>query len=230
MAFDKLNIKEVKGFYKTKMKRLFTLSVAVFLACIAVYAQEAAIEKAMKRYKDVHALTASVMRTKHNVAVVDDAVTEGKLYFKAPGKMCMIFEECNDMLLMDDGEFTMVNAGQPSVARGKTKEQFDILVAVFKESVLGLKGSESVGAADVKVTNEGNRFVLTVTPDVAGNAKTRRRMLFSSFELTVDLRAGEFKSLRMNERGGNYTQYDFTGFVLNGDVSDEVFRLLSLAL
>lgn len=214
--------------YKTsKMNRLFTLLATVFLACGAMDAQETAIAEAMKRYKDVHTLTASVVRTKHNVAVVDDAVAEGKLYFKAPGRMCMVFADSKDMLLMDGGEFTMVNGGRPSVARGKTKEQFETLVAVFKETVLGLESGGPAEAAKVEVAGEGSRFVLTVTPDVAGNAKSKRRMLFSSFELAMDLRAGEFKSLRMNERGGNYTQYDFTGFVADGDVPDDVFQLLS---
>ena len=43
--------------------------------------------------------------------------------------------------------------------------------------------------------------------------------------LTVDLQKGECKSLQMNERGQNYTRYDFSGFMLDAHVPDTAFQL-----
>ena len=45
----------------------------------------------------------------------------------------------------------------------------------------------------------------------ADSKKAARRMMFSSFVLTIDTKTSELKSLRMNERGG-YTEYRFSGY------------------
>ena len=52
--------------------------------------------------------------------------------------------------------------------------------------------------------------------------------MFTSFVLTLDLRLSELISLRMNEKGDNYTQYDFSDYVFDGAVSDSVFNPQSL--
>ena len=48
--------------------------------------------------------------------------------------------------------------------------------------------------------------------------------MFTSFVVTIDQKAGELRSLRMNEKGKNYTQYDFSNFQLNAPVNDSVFK------
>ena len=63
------------------------------------------------------------------------------------------------------------------------------------------------------MTKQGNNIVLTITPK-ADSKKAQRRMLFSSFVLTIDKNTSELKTLRMNERGG-YTEYTFTGHKFN---------------
>jgi hypothetical protein len=45
-----------------------------------------------------------------------------------------------------------------------------------------------------------------------GEAK-KKRMMFSSFVITLDAKKGEILSLRMNGRGKNYTEYSFSDFV-----------------
>ena len=79
--------------------------------------------------------------------------------------------------------------------------------------------------AEVKMEEKDGLCTLTVTPRVDGGNKVRRRLLFSSFVLTVDLQKGECKSLQMNERGQNYTRYDFSGFMLDAHVPDTAFQL-----
>ena len=59
------------------------------------------------------------------------------------------------------------------------------------------------------MTKQGNNIILTITP-IADSKKAQRRMLFSSFVLTIDKNTSELKALRMNERCG-YTEYTFTG-------------------
>ena len=45
-----------------------------------------------------------------------------------------------------------------------------------------------------------------------GQAK-KKRMMFTSFVITLDVKKGEILTLRMNGRGKNYTEYRFSNFV-----------------
>lgn len=212
---------------RTTMKRWLVCLSVFLLACTTfMWAQGAGMTQVMKKYRSVHTLTASVVRIKHNVAFAEDARLDGKLYFKAPGRMCMRFEGDKDMLLMEGNEFTMVESGRKSVAKGQTQAQFESLVEVFKQMVLGMDISVSPEElAEVKMEEKDGLCTLTVIPRVDGGNKVRRRLLFSSFVLTVDLQKGECKSLQMNERGQNYTRYDFSGFMLDAHVPDTAFQL-----
>ncbi len=208
------------------VKRFCAVFTALLLACTVLPAQEAEIRQAMKRYRDICTLEASVVRVRHNAALTEDTTLEGKLYFKAPGRMCMTFEGGEDMLLMEDGVFTIVDGGHKSVARGKTQTQFESLAEVFKDVVLGMEADDAlIGCSKVTIEKEGNLCMLTVSPAGTEEAKLSRRILYTSFVLTIDLKSSEFKSLRMNERGQNYTRYDFTGFRLGASVADDVFQL-----
>ena len=73
-----------------------------------------------------------------------------------------------------------------------------------------MHGSSLASLSDLAVTRQGSHIVLTITPQ-SDSKKEQRRMLFSSFVLTIDKNTSEIKTLRMNERGG-YTEYTFTGY------------------
>lgn len=214
------------------MKRLFTLFISATFACITLFAQEADIRRVAEQYKNMHTMTATATRTRHNAAVADDVVTKGEFYFKNPDKMCMRFNDGKDMLLMDGNIFTMVNDGKKSIAKGETARQFESLQTVFmylfsgKENNNGIKkpaDNETRDLADVEITKQNHICVVTVTP-IVPDSKAKRRLMFTSFVLTIDTQSSEFKSLRMNEKGKNYTQYDLSGYVLNAAVNDSVFH------
>lgn len=142
--------------------------------------------------------------------------------------MCMTFNEGSEMLLMDDNTFTMVTDGKKNVAKGKGNNQFESLLAVFKNITAGEDAAVDLSdMADVEMTKHDNICTLTVIP-IVSDEKAKRKMMFTSFVLTIDLKSSELRSLRMNEKGKNYTQYDFSNYVFNGAVSDTVFNLPAL--
>ena len=51
--------------------------------------------------------------------------------------------------------------------------------------------------------------------------------MFTSFVLTLDNATGRLLSLRMNERGENYTQYDLSSHQPGAAVGDAVFILVA---
>lgn len=203
------------------MKHILFIILSL-LAVPLLRAQDADILKAMQYYKDASSLTASVSRTKHNAALTNDATAQGTLYFKSPNNISMVFENENDKLIMTDGVFTMVTNGEKQTAKGATLTQFQTLLAVFSEQFLG-NSSDAASDAQVTITSDGNLRTVTITPATEGGNKAKRRMLFSSFALTIDVKTQRIKSLRMNERGKNYTQYDFSNFSINVQVPNNAF-------
>jgi hypothetical protein len=75
----------------------------------------------------------------------------------------------------------------------------------------------------VSVAQSGHNVLVTIVP-VAANAKEKRRMMFSSFELVINKSTNALVSLSMKDRRGGYTKYAFTGFRFGGSVNDKVFN------
>ena len=202
------------------MRKLIAL-LLILLPCLTLSAQEADIRRLAEHYADVQTLSATVTRTRHNVVLAQDEVTHGHFFLKKPGKMCLSFDNNKDMLLMEAGTFTLVDKGRKSVAKGRNGQVLGALGAVLR----GLFADGAYvpdEAATVTVEQSGNRCILTVTP-LLKNPKEKRRLMFTSFVLTLDNASGRLLSLRMNERGENYTQYDLTGHQPGAAVSDIVF-------
>jgi len=106
---------------------------------------------------------------------------------------------------------------------GKGNSQFDALKAMAKSLSSGEESDVDISEyADVDIERNGNLMVMTIAPIVT-DAKAKRKMMFQSFVVTIDTKALELRSLRMNEKGQNYTQYDFSNYKLNGNIPESVF-------
>ena len=190
------------------MKRLLiALSFIIFHLTFSV-AQNADLQKAVAKYKKVSTVTAAATKTSHKDAIAKDVVTKGTLTMKKPADVSISIDGGKDQLVMHGSEFTMVVKGKSHKTSSQTNPQFATFQAVFEYILNGGDGDLSK-LSDLAVTKQGNNIVLTITPK-ADSKKAQRRMLFSSFVLTLDKGTSELKALRMNERGG-YTEYTFTG-------------------
>ncbi len=190
------------------MKRLLiALSFIIFHLTFSV-AQNADLQKAVAKYKKVSTVTAAATKTSHKDAIAKDVVTKGTLTMKKPADVTVSIDGGKDQLIMHGSEFTMVVKGKSHKTSSQTNPQFATFQAVFEYILNGGEGDLSK-LSDLAVTKQGNNIVLTITPK-ADSKKAQRRMLFSSFVLTLDKGTSELKALRMNERGG-YTEYTFTG-------------------
>lgn len=202
---------------------LFIFFVLSFFTFVS-FAQDDVMAQAMASFKDIKSVEANVVRTVHNVMIEKDAKSNGKFYFKKPNKMVLSFDEGKDKLIMDGETFAMVKDGKKNTADGKGNDQLKSLTTFFKSLSEGEESDvELSDIADVDATKKGNLMIVTVTPIVA-DAKAKRRQMFTSFVITVDQKAGALKSIRMNEKGQNYTNYDFSNFVMNGSIDDKVFK------
>lgn len=190
------------------MKRVLLILTLLCQLAISV-AQQADFQKAVARYKDAANVTASVTKTTHKKAVAKDVISKGTLTMKRPATVSIVIDGGKDQLLMEGSNFTMVVKGKKHKTSSQKNVQFTSFQTVF-ESILSGGQKDISKLSDLTVSKQGGNLVLTITPQAA-DKKSARRMLFSSFVLTIDTKTSELKSLRMNERAG-YTDYTFSGF------------------
>jgi len=193
------------------MRRLTILTV-LLMSLLCMQAQQTDFQKAVTRYKTAASATATVTKTRHNAAMTKETTSKGELTMKKPGHVCISIDGGKDMLLMEGSTFTMTVGGKKHTTTSQGNPQFATFQAVF-ESILSGGQADLSKYADLNISRQGQQLVLTITP-TAADKKGQRRIMFTSFVLTIDTQTSALKSLRMNERKGSYTEYTFTNFKL----------------
>ena len=191
------------------MKRLlFILSFVIFhlTTCMA----QSDFQKTIASYKNIKKATAVVTKTRHKKALSKDQVTTGEAIVQRPDLVSISTSEGKDKLVMQGTRFTMTVGGKDHVTDSKKSPQFATFHTVLTSIING--GTTDISQLkDVSVTNTNDGFSITITP-VADNGKKIKRQIFSSFVLVIDKKTAAFKLLRMVERDGSFTDYEFKNF------------------
>lgn len=207
------------------MKRTFTFLLSLLLTWFTVSAQQAELHKTVAgRYKSLNSFSATVKLTRHNVALTNDIVTKGQYYWKRPNSQSMVFADTKEMLLAIGDNYTMVKGNKQRTIKAKSmgNNPFEILSEIYVNLQSADKNGTLTTQANVSVSKQGASYLLTVTPN-AKDAKAKRRLMYTSFIITIDARTGNMSRLLIHERGGNYSQYDFSGYAFNVNISSRMF-------
>ena len=142
----------------------------------------------------------TVTRTRHQAALTTDAVTTGTLTIRKPNYICITTDGGREQLLMDGTQFTMTMGGKKHVTDSRQNAQF----ATFQKVLNAVINGQSVPQSeDMTIVTKNGLQTITITPTA------KKRQMFTSFVLVVDAKTSAFRQLRMNERAGNYVNYDF---------------------
>jgi len=146
----------------------------------------------------------NVTKTTHRKALKNDAVTTGTVTIRKPDYICISTDNGADQLIMDGTEFTMTMGKRKHTTDSRKNAQFATFQLVLHAVINNQPIPES---DDLTVTTKGSRRIINITP----NGKKKKRQLFSSFVLEIDAKTSAFRTLRMNGRGEDYTEYTFSG-------------------
>ena len=195
------------------MKRILTLAMSLTL-CVTLFAQKADFNKAVAKYKNVTSLVATATRTTHKAAVAKDKVVTGTLSVKSGAKVAIV--NGKDALIMNGNAFTMkkgpLKAKTDAAKDSRYKTFHDVLEAIFNGGQTDITKN-----SDVKMQKSGDNIVLTITP------ASTKKLMFSSFVITIDGKAQEMRTIRLNQKGGSYIEYTFSNYKLGAAVADKVF-------
>lgn len=192
------------------MKRILLLLISCVLAS-ASFSQQADLKKAVIKYRNANGASANVVRIRHNAALTKDDTAKGLLTMKRPNQVSITVNGGKEQLIMNGSSFTMVANGKKRTTNSKTNPQFASFQKVFEYILSGGTTSNITQLSDLSIKENGRNIIITITPK-ANKKKAQRRMMFTSFELQIDSRTSALKSLRMNQRGNNYTEYEFHSF------------------
>jgi hypothetical protein len=142
----------------------------------------------------------NVTRTRHQAALTTDAVSTGTLTIRKPDYICISTDGGREQLLMDGTQFTMTMGGKKHVTDSRRNAQFATFQRVLHAVINGQPIPQS---EDLTVVTNNGLQTITITPN------GKKRQMFTSFVLVVDAKTTAFRQLRMNERAGNYVNYDF---------------------
>lgn len=220
------------------MKR-FALSLIISLFSFCAIAQTASVAdfaKCVAKYKNQAGVSAIAVKTNHKAAVAKDEITYGDMYIAAPDKICITFNDCTDQLIMNAGVFTMTVNGKRHITNSSADAQFATFQAVLESVICGGVKTDFASLDNVKMEKSGSDVVITITPKqeapaadaAAKGAKkkggSRVGKMFSSFVITVNAGTPGLKSLRMNGKGNNYTEYTFTNVELGKQADPKFFK------
>jgi len=141
-----------------------------------------------------------VTKTVHKKAVKTDMVTTGTLTIRKPDYVCIATDGDKDLLIMDGTKFTMTMGGKQHVTDSRKNPQFATFHSVLKAVI---NHQPIPTGEELTTTRSGGLTTITIIP--AG----KKRQLFTSFVLTVDAKTLAFRTLRMNGRNEDYTEYTF---------------------
>lgn len=205
-------------------KILAILTVMLFSLSFVASAQEDVMKQAMEGYKNLTSMTAKVTKRVHNEMVTKDVTSTGMFYFKKPAKMCISTNNGKDKLVTDGQTFTMVQDGKASTASGSSNAALEPLVKFLKGITSGKGDTDLSDVADVDMEREGDLMIMTISP-IVKKAADKKKMLYQSFIITIDQKAGLLRSIRLNGKGKNYEQYDFADFKHDVKIDDAVFAV-----
>ena len=142
----------------------------------------------------------TVTLTRHQAALTTDAVSTGTLTIRKPNYICISTDGGREQLLMDGTQFTMTMGGKKHVTDSKKNAQFVTFQKVLNAVI---NGKPIPTGEDLTIVTKNGLQTITITPTA------KKRQMFTSFVLVIDAKTSAIRQLRMNERAGNYINYDF---------------------
>ena len=182
----------------------------LFLISSSICAQNADFQKAVAYFKGAALVTAKVTRIDHKAVVANDEKLKGTMTIQSPDKMNISVADGREQLDMNGCDFTMLTRGREHKNSSKRDNQFVAFQTVLK-AIINADATMLANVPGISLCTNGD--ILTITMDPTVGQEHKKRMMFTSFVVTLDVRNCELRSLRMNGRGKNYTEYTFSDFV-----------------
>ena len=197
----------------------FVLTLVWNTATAQADIQQRFLEDLNRKSTSVESICCDFIQTKHNSMLAQDARSEGVFYFKRPSRLALLYTGHNhDRIVMGEIDFMVVAGGTAHTVKIASNPLYQQMQEVFSACFSG----------DVKALSSGDEFrcqqlngqyEVRITP----SSKRARRyiaelvLVFSKKDMLLD-------ELRIIERSGDYTSYQFRNRKTNQKIENSVFE------
>lgn len=199
----------------------------IFLLCFPVFSQQTPISvSAVNNFKqsvgqqaeEINTISGDFVQVKYIQMMQEEAVSAGKLYFKAPDVLKWeYFKPYNYKILFKDGKLFINDEGDKSVTNVGANKSFEKLFSLISGSMNGrlLADAENFDFTYVRVNN--NKMIILKPRDPGLRRMFARIILIFDQENLVN-------SLKLVEDSGDFTEIFFKNVQMNQAINASVFK------
>lgn len=153
------------------------------------------------------------------VAVLANAVKkEGDFYFCKPGSIALLFKD-GDYVKMNEAWFEVKMAGKTNAMKVTSNPMLRNLNSILSACIVGNMEQMTKGFK-VAIEQNGSEWIVRMTPQQGGAAAK-----ISQITIRFDRSTMSLNSLKMEEKSGDYTAYNFTNKQFNVEFDNKVFNI-----
>lgn len=204
-----------------------TIKFFIFLLCTPVVSQQTPISASEvnnfrhdveQQAEEIYTMSGDFVQVKFIQMMQEEAVSSGKLYFKAPDVLKWeYFKPYNYKILFKDGKLFINDEGEKSITNLRANKLFDKLFNLISESMNGklLADTESFDFTYVRVNNDKVVIVKPRDPNL--------RQMFSQIVLVFD-QENLVNSVKLVEKSGDFTEIFFKNVQINQSLEAAIFK------
>ena len=180
----------------------------MFVLSLACYAQSTDVEKLFQtelqaKNEDVIAIKCRFKQIRQVSYLAEPAVKEGDFAFTKPNDILLAFDD-GDYIKMTSEYFEMKTAGNVAKTKVNSNPMLKNLSSILSTCVLGEFDKMSAGF-NVEIEQQAKEWIVTLTPKQSKMAAKISNIIiaFNKADMSLNL-------LKMVEKSGDYTAYNFT--------------------
>ena len=180
----------------------------MFVLSLACYAQNTDVEKLFQtelqeKNEDVIAIKCRFKQIRQVSYLAEPAVKEGDFAFTKPNDILLAFDD-GDYIKMTSEYFEMKTAGKVAKTKVSSNPMLKNLSSILSTCVLGEFDKMSAGF-NVEIEQQAKEWIVNLTPKQSKMAAKISNIIiaFNKADMSLNL-------LKMVEKSGDYTAYNFT--------------------
>lgn len=175
-------------------------------------------EELKAKNENVHSIECMFTQTRESSVLADVVKKEGTFSFLRPVNMLLNFND-GDFIRMNGKMFEMKSAGQVTATKISSSPMLKSLNSILSACVVGDFKQMARGFA-VEVEKNECEWVLVLTPK-RGKAASK----ISNIAIHFDREDMSLNVLKMVEKSGDYTMYEFMQKRFNAPVDEQLFNI-----
>lgn len=204
-----------------------TIKFLILLFCFPMFSQQTPISAAAvndfrqnveRQAEEINTMSGDFVQVKYIQMMQEEAVSAGKLYFKAPDVLKWeYFKPYNYKILFIDGKLYIDDEGEKSVTNLGANKLFDKLFSLISGSMNGklLADTENFDFNYMRVNNDKMVILRPRDPNL--------RQMFTQIVLIFDHK-NLVNSVKLVEESGDFTEIFFKNVQINQPIKASVFK------